>query len=174
VPPDFYAGLTRLLQEQGAKVILDTSGAPFDLGLGARPYLIKPNAEEAGAATGFDASTAAGAASAVIALLDRGAEVVALSLGAGGLLLGCECARIYARPPAVRAPNPVGAGDSLVAGLIWAMAQGLGWEAVARWGVAAGTAAAMREGVSVGAFDEVAALTHRVELLPWPDQALSA
>lgn len=170
-PPDFYATLTRLLQDQGARVILDTSGDPFSQGLTAHPYLVKPNAEEAARETGKSVETPAEAAPAVAALLAWGVPVVALSLGAGGLLLASENARIFARPPTVHAPNPVGAGDALVAGMIWAMTQEMDWKDVARWGVAAGTAAAMREGVSVGTRDEVAAIARQVEMANWPAPA---
>jgi fructose-1-phosphate kinase PfkB-like protein len=61
--------------------------------------------------------------------------------------------------------NPVGAGDALLAGIAWALArQGLPLEEIARWGVATGTAAAMRKGVSVGTKAEVEALYKRVRL----------
>jgi 1-phosphofructokinase family hexose kinase len=171
VPPDFYAELIQLLRSREVRVVLDTSGPPFDLGMAAHPYLVKPNAAEAEAATGCAAATVDGAASAAASLLDRGMAVVALSLGAGGLLLASEQARVLARPPTVRAPNPVGAGDALVAGMIWAMTQGLDVPDVARWGVAAGTAAAMREGVSVGTRAEVEAIARQVTVLPWPEAA---
>ena len=88
--------------------------------------------------------------------------MVALSLGAGGLLLASQRRSVWARPPTVQARNPVGAGDALVAGITWALARGLPLDEVARWGVAAGTAAAVREGVSTGTRAEIETLYEQV------------
>ena len=84
-----------------------------------------------------------------------------------------------ARPPHVRARNPVGAGDALLAGITWALAcpercpepaegrsrreDGLHLEEMARWAVATGTAAAVREGVSVGTRAEVETLYEQIQ-----------
>ena len=65
---------------------------------------------------------------------------------------------LWARPPQVHAPNPVGAGDALVAGLLYANDRRLPLEDQARWAVASGTAAAMCEGVSAGTHAQVEAL----------------
>jgi fructose-1-phosphate kinase PfkB-like protein len=100
--------------------------------------------------------------------LKTGITMVALSLGAEGLLLASEEDRVWACPPAVTARNPVGAGDALVAGLIWALGEGRPLHEVARWGVAAGTAAAMHAGVSVGTRGEVESLYEETTLCPWP------
>jgi fructose-1-phosphate kinase PfkB-like protein len=96
--------------------------------------------------------------------LHQGIELVALSLGAGGLLLASKQCAVWARPPRVRARNPVGAGDALLAGIAWALERGLPLEEMARWGVASGTAAAMREGVGVGTRAEVEALYERIHI----------
>jgi len=65
---------------------------------------------------------------------------------------------VRAWPPRVQVCNPVGAGDALLAGLVWAMRQALSPEETARWGVACGTAAAMSEGVAFGSFEAVQTL----------------
>jgi len=164
VPLDFYAQLIALVQARGAKALLDSSGEPLRLGCAAGPYLVKPNAVEAEEMTGREVNSDAGALGAAEFFLHQGIELVALSLGAGGLLLASKQCAVWARPPHVRARNPVGAGDALLAGIAWALERGLPLEEVARWGVAAGTAAAVREGVSVGTRTEVGALYERVRI----------
>ena len=164
VPPDFYAQLIALVQAGGAKALLDSSGEPLRLGCVAGPYLAKPNAVEAEEVTRRVVSSDAGALGAAEFFLHQGIELVALSLGADGLLLASKQQAVWARPPRVQARNPVGAGDALLAGIAWALERGLPLEEVARWGVAAGTAAAVREGVSVGTRTEVEALYERVRL----------
>ncbi len=168
LPADFYAQLIRLLHERGARALLDTSGEPLRLGLEARPYAIKPNLPEVEALLGHPVADAAALVEAVDTLLKLGITLVALSLGGDGLLLATANTRVWARPPEVAALNPVGAGDALVAGLLWALSEGFPLAEVAAWGVAAGTAAAMREGVSVGTRTEVAAIRERVSRVPWP------
>ena len=79
-------------------------------------------------------------------------------------MLASEKRAIWARPPVVQVRNPVGAGDALLAGIAWALERGLSLEEVARWGVASGTAAAAREGVSVGARAEVELLYEQVRI----------
>jgi len=163
-PSDFYAQLIALLQAEGAKALLDASGEPLRLGCAARPYLVKPNVVEAEEVTGREIRSDAGILDAAEFFPNQGIELVALSLGAGGLLLASEQRAVRARPPDVQARNPVGAGDALLAGITWALAQELPLEEIARWGVASGTAAAVREGVSVGTRAEIEALYKQVQI----------
>jgi 1-phosphofructokinase family hexose kinase len=167
IPLDFYAQLIALVQAGGARALLDSSDEALRLGCGAAPYLVKPNTIEAAQMMQEEdlqeINSDADALRAVRSFLERGIEWVALSLGAGGLLLASEGETVRARPPRVRVRNPVGAGDALLAGVAYALARGLGPGEVARWGVAAGTAAAVREGVSVGTRAEVEALYEQVQ-----------
>ena len=158
VPSGFYARLVRLVQARGARVLLDASGEPLRLGCAASPFLVKPNAVEAAEMTGLQIQTETDAFDAARAFLRHGVEYVALSLGARGLLLASAQQVVRAKPPRVQAQNPVGAGDALLAGLAWALERDLAPEEMARWGVAAGTAAAMHEGVSTGTRAEIKAL----------------
>jgi 1-phosphofructokinase family hexose kinase len=164
MPCDFYAQIITLVQAAGAKAFLDTSGEPLRLGCTARPYLVKPNALEAEEITGREIHSEADTLDAAGSILARGIKLAALSLGADGLLLASEREAVWARPPAVRAQNAVGAGDALMAGIIWALARELPLDQVARWGVACGTASAAREGVSFGTYAEVEALYKQVTI----------
>jgi 1-phosphofructokinase family hexose kinase len=164
VPRGFYAQIITLVQAAGAKAFLDTSGEPLRLGCAARPYLVKPNALEAEEITGREIHSEADTLDAARFVLAQGIELAALSLGVDGLLLASEHEAVWARPPAVRAQNAVGAGDALMAGIIWALARELPLDQVARWGVACGTTSATREGVSFGTYAEVEALYAQVQV----------
>ena len=169
LPLDFYAQLTELLHRAGAKVLLDTSGEAFRVGLSACPDLIKPNDVEAAAFFGEVIAGPEQAARAVDKFVEMGITLVALSLGAAGLMLASGSSRIWAKPPSVHVLNPVGAGDALVAGIVWAFAEGLSLAEIARWGVASGTAAAVREGVTVGTRREIETLYAQVRFATWPE-----
>ncbi len=163
-PSDFFAQLVELIQACGARALLDASGEPLRLGCMVRPYLVKPNADEAQALTGTPIDDDKSARRAAMFFLDQGIELVALSLGAQGLLLAARGKFVRARPPLVRALNPVGAGDALLAGIAWALEQGLALAEMARWGVASGTAAAMRVGTDSAARADVEALYVQVQV----------
>lgn len=163
-PPELYAHLIKSIQSSGALACLDASGEALRLGLAAAPFLVKPNAEEAAEMTGIAITDVESAWRAAARFLKLGARCVALSLGAEGLLLTNGEQRILARPPQVKVQTLVGVGDALLAGLLYALHQGLPLPDVARWGVAAGTAAAMTPGVGVGTLAEVSALVDQVRL----------
>jgi 1-phosphofructokinase family hexose kinase len=172
-PPDIYAQLIELVRRSGARTCLDTSGEPLRLGCAARPYLVKPNALEAEEMTRWAIESDADALEAAGFFLEQGIELVALSLGAGGLLLASRREVVRVIPPEVQVRNAVGAGDALLAGIVSAFEQGLSLKEVARWGVAVGTAAAMHEGVAVGSLDEVERLYPYTQLLQLSDTSAS-
>lgn len=168
LPASFYAEVIELLQAAGARAFLDASGEPLRLGCTARPALIKPNAVEAQEITGQRIDSPQDALVAADPFLASGIELVALSMAAAGLVLVASGQAVWAKPPAVSVSNPTGAGDSLLAGVVWALQAGLPLADVARWGVATGTASAMRDGVSVGSRAEVEAVLDQVEVTDLP------
>ncbi|WP_307128892.1 1-phosphofructokinase family hexose kinase [Streptomyces sp. B1I3] len=117
-----YAELIRLARSAGVPALLDTSGEPLRRGIAARPDLVKPNADELARLTG--------AREPLRAARDarrRGAHSVVASLGADGLLAVTPEGIWRAAPPSAERGNPTGAGDSAVAGLLSALAEGLDW-----------------------------------------------
>ena len=174
LPGSYYADLVETVQASGTRALLDASGEPLRQGCAAAPFLVKPNAAEAiefarsALPSGHpswsegDSLEDAQSLSLVGRFLDSGVELVALSLGAGGLLLASVQQAVRAIPPSVQARNPVGAGDALLATLAWALERDLPLDEAARWAVAAGTAAARNEGVAVVARAEVQALYRQV------------
>ena len=176
LPFGFYGELVEIVQAAGARVFLDASGEPMRLGSAAGPFLVKPNAAEAlgvigvagPAASGLERDGAAFADATALGLayhfLALGVQLVALSLGAGGLLLATSGRAVRARPPGVQARNPVGAGDALLAGMSWALERDLPLEEMARWGVATGTAAAVGEGVATVTRNDVRVLYQKTSV----------
>lgn len=55
----------------------------------------------------------------------------------------------------IKAHNPIGAGDDLVAGLLWGLYHGYSQAEVLRWGVACGAAAAGLDGTAMGTREQV-------------------
>lgn len=162
VAADFYRICIATVQARGARAVLDVNGDSLLEGLRARPFLAKPNLQEAGQATGREVRTIDDAWCALQSLIDGGVIIAAISMGADGLITANGGQFVWARPPSVVARNTVGAGDATVAGMIWALAQGWELEECARYGVACGTTAVTRPGVDFGALDEVKTMAQRI------------
>jgi len=165
VPPSFYAQIINILNAQGALSLLDTTGEALRLGCGAKPFLIKPNAEETQALTGLPMTTPAEIAQAASHLRGLGARHVVISLGkAGALLQTAENENWLAHSPSIQEKNPIGAGDSMVGGLVWALTQGLALPDALTWGMASGAATASLSGTAVGARPLIEELQAQVRL----------
>ncbi|PGH55844.1 1-phosphofructokinase [Azospirillum palustre] len=139
LPADAYAALTADLAAAGARVVLDSSGAPLAAALasaGALPHCIKPNRHELEDWAGRPLPTTADLLDAARDLHRRGVSVVVVSLGADGALFVDGDRALHGRLPPVQALSTVGAGDAMVAGLIAAFQQDGGLEDVARLSVA--------------------------------------
>ncbi|WP_149181884.1 1-phosphofructokinase family hexose kinase [Streptomyces sp. TRM49041] len=143
-----YAELVRRARAAGVPVLLDTSGEPLRRGIAARPDLVKPNADELAALTG--------AREPLRATRDarrRGAHAVVASHGPDGLVAVTPEGIWQAAPPARVNGNPTGAGDSVVAGLLSALVEGLPWpDRLAR---ATALATATVHAPAAGEFDPV-------------------
>lgn len=162
VGEDYYAKIVRILGSREVRVILDTSGESLRLGCLAGPYLVKPNAEEAQTLTGLPLTNSAEIAAAAAEIRRMGAHNVLISLGKAGALLHTGEGTWLARPPGIKEKNPIGAGDSMVGGLVWALTQGITLRESAGWGVASGAATASLEGTEVGSRCLIEAFVSRV------------
>lgn len=132
------------------RVVLDSSGRPLQLGLESSVYLVKPNMREVrqlASRTVEDDAQIREVAQSLIA--QNKAEVVVTSLGSGGALLTTADKHQHFRAPTVKIRSKVGAGDSMVAGIVIALSEGKTVTEAARFGVAAGAAAVMTEGTQL-------------------------
>jgi 1-phosphofructokinase family hexose kinase len=149
-PVDGYAQLIELLHTAGANAILDCDREPLRLGCAARPYLVKPNDVEAGRLTCRPVSSAQDAIQAGRAMVQAGPQAVVISMGKDGAVLVNRDGAWQVSSPTIQARNPIGAGDSLVGGLVWALAQSMPIQDALAWGVACGAATASLSGTEVG------------------------
>ncbi|MCX7706508.1 MAG: 1-phosphofructokinase family hexose kinase [Anaerolineae bacterium] len=162
-PPDLYARLIVQVQERGGLAFLDTSGAPLRAGVAARPFAVKPNADEAGELLGRSVETDAECEDAATALANTGLQLVCLTRGARGLLLAYGGQLVAAVPPRIVQRSPIGAGDASLAGLLWGVVDGCGPVELARRAAACGAGAAMQEGTGVGSRELVEELLEQVQ-----------
>lgn len=156
---DVYGRLAVAAESAGARFVLDTSGTALRSALAAKSFLIKADHDEV-----LDAVRAFGPGSdspedIADMLLGRGAaEVVVLTLGAEGALMATSDTRLRIRPPEVEVKSTVGAGDSFVAALVYALADDWPLEEACRYGVASAAAAVTTEATELAHKADVEAL----------------
>jgi 6-phosphofructokinase 2 len=147
-PEDAYAEIARLARERGSRVILDTSGPALRAAVDAGVFLVKPNLSELAFLEGErwieDELHLQDAANRLVR--DNNCEAAVVSIGAGGALAVTREAMLRIPSPAVPPQSKVGAGDSMVAGIVWGLVQGWPILEAACLGVAAGAAAVMTPG----------------------------
>ena len=147
VPLEFYGEITRYAREYDIRVILDTAGDALNHAVGKGVYLIKPNLRELELFAGEQISDEAQIKTAGRRLIAEGlAEVIVLSLGARGAALITRDEVLHFHAPVVPIRSKVGAGDSMVGGIVNALAEGRSLPDAVRFGVASGSAAVMTPG----------------------------
>lgn len=137
-PTEIYARLVEKLQRAGGHVILDTSGEALVSALEApiKPFYVKPNKSELENWYGRPIETREDLIYESRGLLVSGVKLVAISMGADGALFLSEDEVLFARKKVQRPGSTVGAGDSMVAGIIAAICEGSDLERIARLGTA--------------------------------------
>ncbi|SCZ02220.1 1-phosphofructokinase [Pseudomonas sp. NFACC37-1] len=118
VSPQWLQALITRLKTLGLNVALDTSGEALRVALAAGPWLIKPNTEELADALGCEVVSEAAQAQAAQRLHAQGVEHVVISHGADGVNWFSVGVALHASPPKVSVASTVGAGDSLLAGML--------------------------------------------------------
>ncbi|WP_187972531.1 1-phosphofructokinase family hexose kinase [Aquibium microcysteis] len=163
VAEDFYARAADAAARRGARFVLDTSGAALKATLDrARVFLAKPSLGELEQYAGrrLGAEDAGTVAAEIVA---RGAaELVAVTLGADGAILAGPDGVVRLPTIPVRVRSAVGAGDSFLAGMVWALIEGREVAEAFRFGIAAGAAAAMTPGTELCRVEDIGALLQRL------------
>lgn len=150
VPSDFYAQIARAAKKRGAKVLVDVAGEALHEVLREGVFLLKPNIREFRELVGAEVKEESQIKAAARKIVDSGqCEVLAISLGAAGALVVSEKFAEHIPSPTVPIISKVGAGDSMVAGVVLSLARGNPLRESILFGVAAGTAAVMTAGTEL-------------------------
>ena len=158
VDTSLYAKLVLLIEGAGAHAVLDTSGEALKLGCAAKPTLIKPNLEELAQLLGLAESDLEQSDDWAAAVLALGPKNLVVSLGKDGALLATAGKVERLASPSIVESNPIGAGDSLVAGLVWRLSLGETLPQALRYGLACGAATASRPGTELGSLEQITQL----------------
>lgn len=171
-PSDACARLVRVARARDVRALVDAMGAQLAAALEARPDLATPNLAEAeGVLLGTESQPvddgslevrprALDAASELVA---RGAGTAVVTAGAAGVAVATASVRRWVEAPKVEVRNPIGAGDSLVAGLVGTLERGGDLDRAVLIGVAAAAASVETEVAGVVDPERVRALAAKLD-----------
>ncbi len=134
------------LKEKGAKVVIDSKSITLSELIDFKPWLIKPNRDEAESYTGTRIDSYEDALEIAKELHSAGISNVIISLGGEGAVLSSDEGEFYVKAPRIEAISTIGAGDSMIAGFIQGEAEGETAEEKLKRAVAFGSAACLTEG----------------------------
>jgi 6-phosphofructokinase 2 len=150
LPETYYEKVAAFAKKINARFILDTSGAALQAAADEGLYLLKPNLGELSALAGVEKLEMNQVDDAALGIIHQGkCEVVVVSLGPQGALLVTRDGYEHIPAPTAKKRSTVGAGDSMVAGMVWALSEGKSFREMAQIGVACGTAATMNLGTEL-------------------------
>ena len=145
LPGDFYGQLISLAHKVGKPFLLDTSGEALIQGIKAQPYFVKPNNDEIKVLVGAELRSDEDIVHVLQKFMEDGIKLPVISLGAQGSMAGYNQHVYKITVPKIQCKNPVGSGDSFVAGIAVGIERGMAIEDVLSLGAACGTANAMED-----------------------------
>lgn len=161
VKATIYADIIKLLPKE-VKIILDTRGIPFVEGLKANVYLTKPNNHELEEFFNRKLNNLDEIIEAGKELQKLGSENVLISLGKDGSILITKDEVYVGNAPQGKLISSVGAGDSMVAGIVYGIAQGNSLVEAYKYGIASGSSTAFSEGLTT--IDGMKSLLNKIEI----------
>jgi 6-phosphofructokinase 2 len=165
--PDYFYGLiVKNANAVGAKCVIDTSGPALQALKGKHAFLLKPNIGELCKMLNIewlDKKEVADAAQQ--AIFDGYAEMMAVSMGPDGAWLVTANEKHFAAAPKVEKRSTVGAGDSMVAGMVHMLQQQRSLKDVIAFGVACGSAATMNDGTQLFKKADAERLFQQIEVV---------
>ncbi|HEK2687790.1 TPA: 1-phosphofructokinase [Proteus mirabilis] len=170
VPPsidlnDFTAWMKRLRSECMC-LIFDSSREAFVAGLKALPWLVKPNHHELEIWAGRPLPELSDVAQAAHELRQQGIAHVVISLGEQGAMWVNASGAWMAKPPKCDVVSTVGAGDSMVGGLIYGLMMRQTSEHTLRLATAISALAVSQTNVGITDREQLARMMTEVELTP--------
>ncbi|GEN46297.1 1-phosphofructokinase [Alkalibacillus haloalkaliphilus] len=161
---DQYRRYIELAKQKGVKTILDASGSALREGLKANPYAIKPNIHELEELYDTSFETKDDVLKASHQLVEGGVQLVIVSLGADGALFVGREESYEVNPFKIVPKSTVGAGDSMVGAIVYALNHNFSLKQLSKWSTTAGTITASKAGTNVCTLAEIEELVDQVHV----------
>ena len=159
VPDEFYSRLAQIIKKKNARLVLDTSGDALKEAADEGIYLLKPNLKELGELVGQelnDIHQQEEAAMNVVRTMKI--EILVVSLGPAGAMMASKDGILHVPAPPVNKKSTVGAGDSMVGGMVLSLSKDMTLADSLKYGISAGSAATMNPGTGLCKLEDVETL----------------
>lgn len=143
LPPDYYFKIGTICNQRNIKFILDSSGDSLRLGMNASPYLIKPNIDELEDLSGEKIKNIEDVINVAEIMLSSGVKNICVSMGKDGMVFVNKDYIYKIEIPKIEVINPVGSGDSSIAGFALGISKGYDLENTLKLANACGMSNAM-------------------------------
>jgi 6-phosphofructokinase 2 len=162
-PEYLFESLAQIAYRKKARLIIDTKADALKKALDHSVYMIKPNQNEFLALMDLMQLKHKDLKGAARELISEGlCEVIVISLGAQGAILITANDYQEFRIPAIETNSVVGAGDSMVAGIIHHLVVQRPIESALAFGMACGSAATLNQGTELFHNNDVESLYKRI------------
>ncbi|GAB6078319.1 1-phosphofructokinase [Hydrogenobaculum acidophilum] len=162
--PAIYAKIIDIAKSKSATVVLDTDGDVLKFNINHKPDIIKPNRHELSRVVGREIKTIDDAVVAAKEINRMGVKIVLVSLGKDGIVYVSQNTVMHAIPPSLQVINTIGAGDSSVAGFIYAKYMGFSDEEALVYAVATGSATTLKPGTALATLEDALSLKDKVKV----------
>lgn len=181
-PSDLYGRLIEAVHGQGALALLDTSGPALAAGIEHRPFMIKPNEDELRALLKLQSSSERPEPDLSLdsdpkksqteqvshfireTMRQKKLPCVAVTLGEKGAMVGWEDTIYQVSPANIDAVNPVGSGDSFIAGMAVGLHRKLDKVETLKLASACGASNSMHQAAGMIDREEVERLMAQIEV----------
>jgi 6-phosphofructokinase 2 len=167
VPVDIFARISKIARKGKRKLIVDSTDDALQFALDeGGVYMIKPNISELSRLAGKEELQPEEIEPAGKSLIMEGkCEIVVVSLGSLGAMLITRDKTFRIPAPSVKIKSTVGAGDSMVAGMVWCISKKKGLYEALQYGVACGTAATLNNGTGLCKAEDVSRLYNQIKAI---------
>jgi len=164
IPEDIYRNLIYIAKRKGALVILDADGPLLREGIAEKPEIIKPNNHELSSLFNIDEKSDEEILRVAHELRSQGIKKILVSLGERGGYYITEKGTYYAKGLKVDVKSTVGAGDSMVAALVYSLVNKLDDIETLKFAIASGAATVRLEGTEACTLIQINELISKVEI----------
>ncbi|MCY6355530.1 1-phosphofructokinase [Clostridium sp. ZS2-4] len=164
VPKDIYAQLITIAKKKGAFVILDADGELLKEGIKGKPDVIKPNNHELVRLLNLESDSEEQLIKAARMLQNEGVSNILISLGEKGSLFVTDEMIYHSKGVKVDVKSTVGAGDSMVAGLVYSKLNNYKSNEALRFATACGAAAVTLDGTKACTLEQVQEMLEKIEV----------
>lgn len=165
VDEEFYVELNKYIKKHNVNFVVDTAGRALKTILMTGAFLIKPNQNEFSQLFGNKVLTAKQiVVKAKQMIKDGTVQNILVSLGGAGAVLVSKKGVWKFTPPKLQVKSTVGAGDTMVAGIVYQLNKGATISDAVKFGIACGSATTINSGMQLATLVQAKGMLKKVRV----------